>query len=588
FSLVCLSDEVSANPGDNVVLSCQLEPAISAASMKIKWWHLNNLVCRYENGQLKIERAFVGRVHFPLDLERGKLSLKICEVRKSQRGEYTCEVIHGQQVKKEHIYLHVKSVNFRLVVPNHTVNAYQGEDVTLHVQFFPTISAASLIINWLKERLFIYEYVNGKEIRHRHYEDRVGLNNQELDSGNIFLTLKNVRLSDSGNYTCQVKYEEYVMDKKIELHVRAPSLVEIPLMSDDPLMPDEIPLMHDDRVCKWMDIYSPLAPSLFEIPRMSDDLEREWMDIITPSLDRFYLIDDRELKWIENSIKEHKKKDQVLKSLQQSLEEGSHLLSLQQSLQFLRQSIKSIQHSLQSLQELEYLLDLSLQHSLQSLVQSIQQSRRLSFRQSLELSDLLVLLQAFVQSVQLSIQQSRKRSRLESRLELHIESLQRSLQRSFQQSPQQILPLSPQQIIRLSPQQILPLSPQQIIRLSPQQILPQSTQQITQQILPQSTQQITQQILPQSTQQITQQIFPQSTQQITQQILPQSTQQILPQSTQQILFVCDDDDMDDDRNKNTLFLFDQLTWMEIIHSIMHDADIHTPEGQEVEEETEQR
>ncbi|KAK7144159.1 hypothetical protein R3I94_010555 [Phoxinus phoxinus] len=46
--------------------------------------------------------------------------------------------------------------------------------------------------------------------------------------------------------------------------------------------------------------------------------------------------------------------------------------------------------------------------------------------------------------------------------------------------------------------------------------------------------------------------------------------------------------MDDDRNKITLFLFDALTWMEIIYSIMHDADTDTPEGQEEEEETEQR
>uniref|UniRef100_A0A673G8R9 Ig-like domain-containing protein n=1 Tax=Sinocyclocheilus rhinocerous TaxID=307959 RepID=A0A673G8R9_9TELE len=110
-------------------------------------------------------------------------------------------------------------VDFRLVVPEHTIYADQGADVNLQVHFSPITSAESLTVNWLKEKVFIYEYVHGKEIRHRHYEDRVGLIIQELSRGNIILTLKNVQLSDSGSYTCQVKYEEYTGEKKIELHV---------------------------------------------------------------------------------------------------------------------------------------------------------------------------------------------------------------------------------------------------------------------------------------------------------------------------------------------------------------------------------
>ncbi len=37
LSLVCSAEIVYSDPGDDVVLSCHLEPAISAVSMEIKW-----------------------------------------------------------------------------------------------------------------------------------------------------------------------------------------------------------------------------------------------------------------------------------------------------------------------------------------------------------------------------------------------------------------------------------------------------------------------------------------------------------------------------------------------------------------------
>uniref|UniRef100_A0A671LNP3 Ig-like domain-containing protein n=1 Tax=Sinocyclocheilus anshuiensis TaxID=1608454 RepID=A0A671LNP3_9TELE len=89
------SDIVFSHPGDDVVLSCHLKPAISAASMEIQWWHKEDPVFHYKNGQVTVNIDFEGRVSLPLqNLQNGNVSLTLRDVRSSQKGLYICEVTH--------------------------------------------------------------------------------------------------------------------------------------------------------------------------------------------------------------------------------------------------------------------------------------------------------------------------------------------------------------------------------------------------------------------------------------------------------------------------------------------------------------
>ncbi|KAK7123400.1 hypothetical protein R3I93_021732 [Phoxinus phoxinus] len=218
LSLVFPTDIIFCDPGDDVVLSCHLKPAISAISMEIKLWNKEDLVCHYKDGQM-IE-SYEGRVSLSLlDLHNGNVSLTLRDVRRSQRGNYICEVIHECQTIKQNIFLHIRSEDFSLVIPNGTVFAKPGEDVILPVHLSPETSAVSMNIKWFRESEVIYQYMNGQEKTVINYENRVSLSIQELEKGNLSLMLRNVQVSDSGIYKCYVFHDGCLQTVQLRLKV---------------------------------------------------------------------------------------------------------------------------------------------------------------------------------------------------------------------------------------------------------------------------------------------------------------------------------------------------------------------------------
>ncbi|XP_042570641.1 uncharacterized protein LOC122135404 isoform X2 [Cyprinus carpio] len=208
LSVVCQSDIVFSHPGDDVVLSCHLKPAISAASMEIQWWHKEDPVFHYKNGQMTVNIDFEGRVSLPLqDLQNGNVSLTLRDIRSSQKGLYICEVTHESQSIQDTVFLHISSVDFSLVVSSGPVCAAPGEDIILPVHLLPETSAVSMEIRWFRGTELIYQYMNGQEMTNNDFENRASLSIQELRRGNLALTLRNVQPSDSGDYTCKVFHD---------------------------------------------------------------------------------------------------------------------------------------------------------------------------------------------------------------------------------------------------------------------------------------------------------------------------------------------------------------------------------------------
>ncbi|XP_026114285.1 butyrophilin-like protein 2 isoform X2 [Carassius auratus] len=208
LSVVCQSDIVFSHPGDDVVLSCHLNPAVSAASMEIQWWHKEDLVFHYKNGKMTVNIDFEGRVSLPLqDLQNGNLSLTLRDVRSSQKGLYICEVTHESQSIQDTVFLHISSVDFSLVFSSDPLCVAPGEDVILPVHLLPETSAVFMEIRWFKETELIYQYMKGQEMTNNDFENRVSLSIQELRRGNLALILRNVQSSDSGDYTCTVFHD---------------------------------------------------------------------------------------------------------------------------------------------------------------------------------------------------------------------------------------------------------------------------------------------------------------------------------------------------------------------------------------------
>ncbi|KAL0966927.1 hypothetical protein UPYG_G00302360 [Umbra pygmaea] len=84
------------------------------------------------------------------------------------------------------------------------IRGVDGDNIILPCHLSPETSAVTMTIRWFKETECIYLYNNGQVTERTGYEDRLSLNTQELQRGNVSLRMKNFKESDSGFYICQV------------------------------------------------------------------------------------------------------------------------------------------------------------------------------------------------------------------------------------------------------------------------------------------------------------------------------------------------------------------------------------------------
>uniref|UniRef100_A0A673W8H8 Ig-like domain-containing protein n=1 Tax=Salmo trutta TaxID=8032 RepID=A0A673W8H8_SALTR len=99
-------DHVWADVGEEVTLPCHLPPDTSAVATTIRWFKETECIYLYQNGQVTERSGYEGRVSLiTQELERGNVSLRLRDFRRSDTGDYICQVIHGEQKEEAAVCL---------------------------------------------------------------------------------------------------------------------------------------------------------------------------------------------------------------------------------------------------------------------------------------------------------------------------------------------------------------------------------------------------------------------------------------------------------------------------------------------------
>ncbi|XP_047454474.1 butyrophilin-like protein 2, partial [Mugil cephalus] len=88
---------IVARVGDDVVLPCQIKPSVDVSASTLEWKRSNLYVLVWRNGaDLKMQKdlSYRGRTSlFPDELKHGNVSLKLSDVKLSDKGTYRCYVV---------------------------------------------------------------------------------------------------------------------------------------------------------------------------------------------------------------------------------------------------------------------------------------------------------------------------------------------------------------------------------------------------------------------------------------------------------------------------------------------------------------
>ncbi|KAK1128683.1 butyrophilin-like protein 2 [Acipenser oxyrinchus oxyrinchus] len=103
--------------------------------------------------------------------------------------------------------------------------ASPGEDVTLPCHITPSLSAVNMDIRWFRENIniLVHLYEDQKDqtdVQDSDYQGRTDLSKLGLLGGILSLTLRNLRPSDSGVYSCYATDGVWDGQGKTELIVR--------------------------------------------------------------------------------------------------------------------------------------------------------------------------------------------------------------------------------------------------------------------------------------------------------------------------------------------------------------------------------
>ncbi|XP_041429645.1 V-set domain containing T-cell activation inhibitor 1-like [Xenopus laevis] len=227
FTVVSTGSPVPATLGNDSYLCCRLEPEISAENMTIKFHVGDYNICLYKNGKEDLSNqneTYKDRVELLTEnITVGQVTLWIKNIQQSDTGNYTCTFVSDDFSSIATMELHVNK-RFEVKATEKTVIATNGGAADLGCHLDPENSAELMTIKFHRGDPKSYVYVYNKNpadsgTQNETYKDRTELLTENITRGQVVVRIKNVQLSDTGNYTCIFYSKDHYSKTTVELKV---------------------------------------------------------------------------------------------------------------------------------------------------------------------------------------------------------------------------------------------------------------------------------------------------------------------------------------------------------------------------------
>ncbi|CAK6974459.1 CD276 antigen-like isoform X9 [Scomber scombrus] len=197
---------IRVDKGRDVILPCSLSTKENITSEKFEWRKDDRQVFLYDDGNhsnivnTSQDVQFKDRVsHFPDELMSGDASIIIRDMKVADSGDYTCEFPRLQPRKIFYM---------KLVVETKVLTVAEGRDVILPCSLSTKENITREKFEWKKDgrQVFLYDDGDHSNIvntgQDQQFKDRVSHFPDELMSGDASITIRNMKVADSGEYTC--------------------------------------------------------------------------------------------------------------------------------------------------------------------------------------------------------------------------------------------------------------------------------------------------------------------------------------------------------------------------------------------------
>uniref|UniRef100_A0A671TQ41 Myelin-oligodendrocyte glycoprotein-like n=1 Tax=Sparus aurata TaxID=8175 RepID=A0A671TQ41_SPAAU len=196
--------------GDDVLLPCHLEPAVSAAYETVVWSKAGlepKYVHYHHDGRLLFEKqdpSYSLRTRLFMDeLPHGNVSMQIFKVKLSDAGTYKCSL---PAMKKE-AEVELIAGKYHVIGSYQPVKVLVSDDIILPCHLEPPLDVTTLSVEWRRGPALVHVYRNRRDdpvSQDQNFKGRTSLFQDEMTRGNISLKLTDVTEQDAGNYTCSV------------------------------------------------------------------------------------------------------------------------------------------------------------------------------------------------------------------------------------------------------------------------------------------------------------------------------------------------------------------------------------------------
>ncbi|XP_043384737.1 butyrophilin subfamily 1 member A1 isoform X2 [Chelonia mydas] len=125
------------------------------------------------------------------------------------------------------------SAQFTVTGPDHPITASLGGEAILPCHLFPRISAENMELRWFRSQFSaaVHLYRDGQDQygeQMREYRGRTELLKDDITSGSVSLRIRDIRLSDEGQYKCffqsSVSYEAAILELQVAGLGSAPAI----------------------------------------------------------------------------------------------------------------------------------------------------------------------------------------------------------------------------------------------------------------------------------------------------------------------------------------------------------------------------